>query len=80
MSKCRKFYIDLETSKPLDPFSIKSVDMLNKKCTCEKGVFSSRSVQDWYGTLHCHYCNKITKRYITVSEYREKQINKILYE
>ena len=54
--------------------------MLNKKCTCEKGVFSSRSAQDWYGTLHCHYCNKITKRYITVSEYREKQINKILDE
>jgi hypothetical protein len=33
---------------------------------------------DWSGILHCNVCDKVTKRYIPVSEYREQQINKIL--
>ena len=71
--------IDLETSSPLGPFSIKSVDMMNKKCSCGKGEYREMYLQDdWSGTLHCNVCDKVTKRYIPVSEYREQQINKIL--
>ena len=35
---------------------------------------------DWNGTLNCKACDKETKRYITLADYREQQINKILDE
>ena len=71
--------IDLETE--LGPFSIESIDMMNKKCTCGKGDFREMYLQDdWSGTLHCNVCDKLTKRYISIAEYREQQINKILDE
>ncbi len=70
--------IDLETS-PLSPFYVESVDMMHKKCSCEKGEYREMYLQDdWSGILHCNVCDKVTKRYIPVSEYREQQINKIL--
>ena len=68
--------IDIETSSPLGPF-LESVDMIHKKCSCEKGEY--REIQDdWSGILHCNVCDKVTKRYITWADYREEQINKIL--
>ena len=70
--------IDLETSSPLGPL-LKSVDMMHKKCSCGKGEYREMYLQDdWRGILHCNVCDKVTKRYIPVSEYREQQINKIL--
>lgn len=72
--------IDLETS-PLGPFSPDSIDMMNKKCSCGKGDFREMYLHDdWNGTLHCNVCNKVTQRYITISEHREHQINRILNE
>lgn len=53
--------------------------MMHKKCSCGKGEYRQMYLQDyWSGTLHCYVCDKVTKRYIPVSEYREQQINKIL--
>jgi hypothetical protein len=70
--------IDIETSSPLGPF-LESVDMMHKKCSCEKGEYREMYLHDdWNGTLHCNVCDKVTDRYITRSDYREEQINKIL--
>ena len=70
--------IDLETSE-LGTFSIDAIDMVNKKCTCGKGDFREMYLHnDWNGTLNCKACDKETKRYISLADYREQQINKIL--
>ncbi len=37
--------IDLETS-PLTPFYVESVDMMHKKCSCEKGEYREMYLQD----------------------------------
>ena len=73
--------IDLETSSPLGPFSTGAIDMVNKRCPCGKGRFREMYLHnDWNGTLNCKVCDKETKRYITLADYREQQINKILDE
>ena len=72
--------IDLETSSPLGPFS-DAIDMVNKRCSCGKGRFREMYLHnDWNGTLNCKVCDKETKRYISIADYREEQINKILDE
>jgi hypothetical protein len=72
--------IDLETSPP-GPFSTGAIDMVNKRCPCGKGRFREMYLHnDWNGTLNCKSCDKETKRYITLADYREEQINKILNE
>jgi hypothetical protein len=54
-------------------------DMMNKKCSCEKGTFREMYLQDdWSGILHCNVCDKVTKRYISLEVYRDKQIEKII--
>ena len=72
--------IDIET---LGPFSspLGEIDMVNKRCPCGKGRFREMYLHnDWNGTLNCKACDKETKRYITLADYREQQINKILDE
>ena len=73
--------LDLETSVDFGNLSTYLIDMMHKKCSCGKGDFREMYLQDdWSGILHCNICNKETNRYISVSEYREEQINKILDE
>lgn len=75
-----RYIIDIETEE-LDDFFTEVIDMMNKKCSCGKGEYREMYLQDdWSGILHCNVCDKVTKRYIPVSDYREEQINKILDE
>lgn len=78
MSKCRKIIsIDIETENYVEEL----FDMNSRNCSCGKGYFKEMYLQDdWRGVLHCTMCNKETKRFIPVNEYREIQINKILNE
>ena len=55
------------------------MDQLNKKCSCGQGFYVERYLHnDWNGTLNCNVCDKIVKRYITLQESRDQQINKLL--
>jgi hypothetical protein len=79
----KKVIIDIETSFAWPPNreSLLNVDMLNKKCSCGKGEYHPMLRDDahsWNPILECNVCDKVTYRYITKSDYREKQINKIL--